>query len=144
MCLLVYERSYDLVEMLYKADLSGFLTLFHLRKMSNRRESDQKTGLLSGHHSPHYSSTANDSKPPVSRPKYKRRRSSFDASTYNSTGQSPGYVKSSASSVQEPLATSDAGLTVLQILGLTICMAGVQFTCKSFTLKTTREAAPVL
>ncbi|KAI8140869.1 major facilitator superfamily domain-containing protein [Fennellomyces sp. T-0311] len=61
-------------------------------------------------------------KPPVSRPKYKRRRSSFDPTTYNSTGQSLPYVKPSQ------LETTDPGLGLAQILGLTICMAGVQFT----------------
>ena len=75
---------------------------------------DQQTPLLQGQ----------QHKPPVSRPKYKRRRSSFDPSTYHSTGQSLPYVKSSH------LKTADPGLTLVQLLGLTICMAGVQFTCK--------------
>ncbi|KAI7883095.1 MFS general substrate transporter [Lichtheimia hyalospora FSU 10163] len=73
---------------------------------------DQQTPLLQGQ----------QHKPPVSRPKYKRRRSSFDPSTYHSTGQSLPYVKSSH------LETADPGLTLVQLLGLTICMAGVQFT----------------
>lgn len=65
------------------------------------------------------------SKPPVTRPKHKRRRSSFEASTYNSTGQAPSYVK-------EPLSDLESitpGLNLLQLLSLTVCMAGVQFTC---------------
>ncbi|KAI9266917.1 major facilitator superfamily domain-containing protein [Phascolomyces articulosus] len=74
-------------------------------------DADQKTPLLQQQH-----------KPPVSRPKYRRRRSSFDPSTYNSTGQSLPYVK------PNQLETTDPGLGLLQILGLTICMAGVQFT----------------
>ncbi|KAI9258004.1 major facilitator superfamily domain-containing protein [Phascolomyces articulosus] len=86
---------------------------------------DQKTPLI-GQQQQHYNTTP---KPPVSRPKYKRRRSSFDASTYNSAGQSPGYVRSSAaSSYHEPLTLSDPGLDLQKLLGLTICMAGVQFT----------------
>lgn len=79
-------------------------------------DADQKTPLLQ----------QQQHKPPVSRPKYRRRRSSFDPSTYNSTGQSLPYVKPSQ------LETTDPGLSLLQILGLTICMAGVQFTCKFF------------
>lgn len=70
--------------------------------------------------------------PPVSRPKYKRRRSSFDASTYNSTGQSLGYVKPPSVHTidRQDNTKAEPGLTLVQILGLTICMAGVQFTCK--------------
>ncbi|PHZ17012.1 MFS general substrate transporter [Rhizopus microsporus ATCC 52813] len=60
-------------------------------------------------------------KPPVSRPKYKRRRSSFDPSTYNSIGTVPDAIAN-----QET--TRESGLNLLQILGLTVCMAGVQFT----------------
>ncbi|KAI8341094.1 hypothetical protein BC941DRAFT_200761 [Chlamydoabsidia padenii] len=63
-------------------------------------------------------------KPPVHRPKYSRKRSSFEASTYNSTS-ALGYIKQSAP--QEP---SDPGLSLIQMLILTVCMAGVQFTCK--------------
>lgn len=110
--------------------------LFPLSKFPNptmpagSSEADHKTPLLNQHHH-HYNTSSGDSKPPVSRPKYKRRRSSFDASTYNSAGQSPGYVKSAASSIHEQqTASSDPGLNLLQILGLTVCMAGVQFTCK--------------
>ena len=89
---------------------------------------DQKTPLIGSHQQQQYNSTP---KPPVSRPKYKRRRSSFDAATYNSAGQSPGYVRSSAaSSYHEPLTLSDSGLNLSKLLALTICMAGVQFTCK--------------
>lgn len=62
-------------------------------------------------------------KPPVSRPKYKRRRSSFDPSTYNSIGTVPDNI-----SVQD--STREPGLSFTQILLLTVCMAGVQFTCK--------------
>ncbi|KAG2198769.1 hypothetical protein INT47_010555 [Mucor saturninus] len=64
-------------------------------------------------------------KPPTSRPKNQRRRSSFEASTYNSAGRSLSYSK------KKQLLDEDAsipGLTLLQILTLTICMAGVQFT----------------
>lgn len=62
-------------------------------------------------------------KPPLSRPKPRRRRSSFDPTTYNSVGTiidtpSNGDV------------AKEAGLSFIQILALTICMAGVQFTCK--------------
>lgn len=66
-------------------------------------------------------------KPPTSRPKNHRRRSSFEASTYNSAGSSLSYSK------KKQVLDEDAsvpGLTLLQILTLTICMAGVQFTCK--------------
>lgn len=66
-------------------------------------------------------------KPPTSRPKNHRRRSSFEASTYNSAGSSLSYSKKK----QVLDDASVPGLTLLQILTLTICMAGVQFTCKS-------------
>lgn len=69
-------------------------------------------------------------KPPVSRPKYKRRRSSFDPSTYNSIGTVPDAIAN-----QET--TRESGLNLLQILGLTVCMAGVQFTCKGRVITTT-------
>lgn len=62
-------------------------------------------------------------KPPLSRPKARRRRSSFDPSTYNSVG-----TISATPSIQD--VSREAGLDLMQILGLTICMAGVQFTCK--------------
>ncbi|CDS07077.1 hypothetical protein LRAMOSA09600 [Lichtheimia ramosa] len=104
-------------------------------------DADAKTPLLgSGHHHHHHyatTTTTNNTntaatttnKPPVSRPKYKRRRSSFDASTYNSAGHSPAYVRSAASSFHERLSLEDdPGLSLSKILGLTICMAGVQFT----------------
>jgi solute carrier family 45 protein 1/2/4 len=67
-------------------------------------------------------------KPPVSRPKYRRRRSSFDSTTYNSVGNI-----AVAPSNQD--IAKEAGLTLLQILGLTICMGGVQFTCKLFNIE---------
>ena len=103
---------------------------------NSNEASDTKAPLLGQHQQQqqqhHYNTTA---RPPVSRPKYKRRRSSFDASTYNSAGQSPGYVRSSAaSSFHEPLTLTDPGLSLSKILGLTVCMAGVQFTCKCFHL----------
>ncbi|GAA5803675.1 hypothetical protein HPULCUR_009158 [Helicostylum pulchrum] len=63
-------------------------------------------------------------KPPVSRPKYQRRRSSFEASAYNSAGRSLSFSK-------KHLLEEDAnlpGLNILQMLCLTVCMAGVQFT----------------
>lgn len=62
-------------------------------------------------------------KPPVSRPKYKRRRSSFDPSTYNSIGTVPDAINNQDTA-------RESGLSLIQILGLTVCMAGVQFTCK--------------
>lgn len=62
-------------------------------------------------------------KPPRSRPKNRRRRSSFDPSTYNSIG-------TIADTPSNQDVAKEAGLTLMQILGLTICMAGVQFTCK--------------
>lgn len=62
-------------------------------------------------------------KPPLSRPKARRRRSSFDPSTYNSIG-----TIVDTPSTQD--VAKEAGLDLMQILGLTICMAGVQFTCK--------------
>jgi hypothetical protein len=62
-------------------------------------------------------------KPPRSRPKHIRRRSSFDPSTYNSVG-----TIADTTSTQD--VAKEAGLGLFQILGLTICMAGVQFTCK--------------
>lgn len=67
-------------------------------------------------------------KPPVSRPQYQRRRSSFEASAYNSAGRSLSFNK-------KQLLDEDAnlpGLNILQMLCLTVCMAGVQFTCKSY------------
>jgi solute carrier family 45 protein 1/2/4 len=76
-------------------------------------ESNVKTPLLGG------------KKPPLSRPKYQRRRSSFEASTYNSAGKSLSYSKSA-----QDEDTTIPGLTLWKILTLTICMAGVQFTCK--------------
>ncbi|OBZ87809.1 General alpha-glucoside permease [Choanephora cucurbitarum] len=60
-------------------------------------------------------------KPPVSRPKARRRRSSFDPSTYHSIG-----TIADAPSTEN--VSRETGLTLMQILGLTICMAGVQFT----------------
>lgn len=64
-------------------------------------------------------------KPPVSRPKQHRRRSSFEAPTYNSAGQAPSYVKEPMNATE----TDSPGLSLLQLLTLTVCMAGVQFTC---------------
>ncbi|KAI8642161.1 major facilitator superfamily domain-containing protein [Parasitella parasitica] len=60
-------------------------------------------------------------KPPLSRPKNRRRRSSFDPTTYNSIG-----TIADTPSTQD--VAKEAGLDLMQILGLTICMAGVQFT----------------
>ncbi|KAI9355575.1 major facilitator superfamily domain-containing protein [Pilaira anomala] len=61
-------------------------------------------------------------KPPRSaRPKNRRRRSSFDPSTYNSIG-------TIADTPSNQNVSKEDGLGLLQILGLTICMAGVQFT----------------
>ncbi|KAI8350159.1 major facilitator superfamily domain-containing protein [Blakeslea trispora] len=77
-------------------------------------EPNSKTPLLSG---------SSNRKPPVSRPKAHRRRSSFEASTYNSAGRSLSYQK--LSDLDD---ASVPGLNLLQILTLTICMAGVQFT----------------
>lgn len=74
-------------------------------------EPNTKTPLLAG------------KKPPVSRPKAHRRRSSFEASTYNSAGRSLSYSKKA----QEE-DTSTPGLSLWKILTLTVCMAGVQFT----------------
>lgn len=68
-------------------------------------------------------------KPPLSRPKYLRRRSSFEASTYNSAGKSLSYSRS----IQDE-DTTIPGLNLWKMLTLTICMAGVQFTCKHITL----------
>ncbi|ORX53684.1 MFS general substrate transporter [Hesseltinella vesiculosa] len=72
---------------------------------------DAKTPLLSS-----------SRKPPVSRPKTRRRRSSFEASTYNSTA--------AISFVRDVNADdhSGPGLNLIQLLALTVCMAGVQFT----------------
>lgn len=122
----------------------SFLLFLYLFIMS---DADAKTPLLGGTTTTHHASTNTNTtttaaatsttttttnKPPVSRPKYKRRRSSFDASTYNSAGHSPAYVRSAASSFHERLSLADdPGLSLSKILGLTICMAGVQFTCKS-------------
>ncbi|KAI8096153.1 major facilitator superfamily domain-containing protein [Halteromyces radiatus] len=78
--------------------------------------SDPKVPLLNNNN--------NMSKPPVSRPKNRRRRSSFEASTYNST-TALGYVKQQNLGGQE---IQDPGLSLLQLLALTLCMAGVQFT----------------
>jgi hypothetical protein len=76
-------------------------------------EANPKTPLLGGR------------KPPLSRPKYQRRRSSFEASTYNSAGKSLSYSKG-----PQDEDTTIPGLSLWKILTLTICMAGVQFTCK--------------
>ncbi|OAD76032.1 hypothetical protein PHYBLDRAFT_132117 [Phycomyces blakesleeanus NRRL 1555(-)] len=78
-------------------------------------EANQRTPLLAD------GSGSKSAKPPVSRPRVRRRRSSFEASTYNSTGQ---LFQSPA---KEELRT-EPGLSLLQILALTLCMAGVQFT----------------
>ncbi|KAI8978424.1 major facilitator superfamily domain-containing protein [Pilobolus umbonatus] len=62
-------------------------------------------------------------KPPVSiRPRNPKRRSSFEASTYNSAGQPHSYIKPVVDDSATP------GLNLLQMLALTVCMAGVQFT----------------
>lgn len=67
-------------------------------------------------------------KPPRSvRPKNRRRRSSFDPSTYNSIG-------TIADTPSNQNVSKEAGLGLLEILGLTICMAGVQFTCMYYIL----------
>lgn len=97
---------------------------------SNPTTQDVRTPLLQHQHG-----TSPVGRPPVSRPKNKRRRSSFDASTYNSTGQSPGYLRSASSSLHDsnglqPVEHVAPGLTLYQMLSLTVCMAGVQFTCK--------------
>ncbi|CAO3587426.1 unnamed protein product [Absidia cylindrospora] len=62
-------------------------------------------------------------KPPLRRPTYQRRRSSFEASTYNSAGQSTGYLK-----IPKDGTDTLPGLSTFQLVCLTICMAGVQFT----------------
>ncbi|OBZ89630.1 General alpha-glucoside permease [Choanephora cucurbitarum] len=77
-------------------------------------EPNSKTPLLNG---------SGNRKPPVSRPKAHRRRSSFEASTYNSAGRSLSYQK-----LTDLDDANVPGLNLLQILTLTICMAGVQFT----------------
>jgi solute carrier family 45 protein 1/2/4 len=64
-------------------------------------------------------------KPPVRRPKVQRKRSSFEASMYHTTGYTPNYVTDAD--------TITPGLNLLQLLTLTVCMAGVQFTCKLVT-----------
>ncbi|KAI9478803.1 MAG: major facilitator superfamily domain-containing protein [Benjaminiella poitrasii] len=63
-------------------------------------------------------------RPPVSRPKHQRRRSSFEASTYNSAGKAISYTKQGTDIDDSNI----PGLSLFQILTLTICMAGVQFT----------------
>lgn len=82
----------------------------------------------------------NGSKPPVRRPKYSRRRSSFEASTYNSTS-AISFVKQLT-----PQEQSEPGLNLIQMLALTICMAGVQFTCKylSLSLSQLLSSTPIL
>ncbi|KAI8332402.1 major facilitator superfamily domain-containing protein [Chlamydoabsidia padenii] len=62
-------------------------------------------------------------KPPLRRPNCDRHRSSFGASTYNSSGQSTGYLKTKKTEHD-----THPGLTTSQLLCLTLCMAGVQFT----------------
>ncbi|KAI8081644.1 major facilitator superfamily domain-containing protein [Halteromyces radiatus] len=63
-------------------------------------------------------------KPPVRRPSYHRRSSSFEASIYNgTTAQGMRYIKSSPEHL-EPL----PGLSTIQLVCLSLCMAGVQFT----------------
>jgi solute carrier family 45 protein 1/2/4 len=75
------------------------------------------------------SSSKGRSKAPISRPTYRRRRSSFDATVYNA-GTVP-WVKENELDSSEVQKTSDQpGLSLAQILLLTVCMAGVQFTCK--------------
>lgn len=70
-------------------------------------------------------------KPPVSRPKNQRRRSSFEASTYNSSGRALSYTKKKQVLDED---SNIPGLNLLQMLCLTVCMAGVQFTCKLLLL----------
>lgn len=66
-------------------------------------------------------------KPPVSRPKNLRKRSSFDATTYNSAGGGNlSYSKDKKGAVDQTI----PGLDLIKLLTLTVCMAGVQFTCK--------------
>ncbi|KAI9280517.1 major facilitator superfamily domain-containing protein [Sporodiniella umbellata] len=74
-------------------------------------EPNSKTPLLSG------------KKPPVSRPKNQRKRSSFEASTYN--GRASSYIKETSQPTDIDLTS---GLDLWQLLMLTVCMAGVQFT----------------
>jgi solute carrier family 45 protein 1/2/4 len=69
-------------------------------------------------------------KPPVSRPKAHRRRSSYEASTYNAVGRSLSYTKKQVLEEDNNI----PGLSLLKLLTLTICMAGVQFTCKFIIL----------
>ncbi|KAH8550004.1 major facilitator superfamily domain-containing protein, partial [Umbelopsis sp. PMI_123] len=66
------------------------------------------------------------SKPPFSRPTYRRRRSSFDATVYNA-GTVP-WIKEDEPAAEVQLPVDQNGLSLAQILLLTICMAGVQFT----------------
>lgn len=64
-------------------------------------------------------------KPPVSRPKAHRRRSSYEASTYNAAGgRSLSYTKKQVLDEDSNI----PGLSLLKLLTLTVCMAGVQFT----------------
>ncbi|KAI7901771.1 major facilitator superfamily domain-containing protein [Cokeromyces recurvatus] len=69
-------------------------------------------------------SNKNNNKPPVTRPIYQRRRSGFEASTYNSTGKAISYAKQKVNIDDSNI----PGLSLFEILTLTVCMAGVQFT----------------
>ncbi|KAI8973613.1 major facilitator superfamily domain-containing protein [Mycotypha africana] len=80
---------------------------------------NSKTPLLGNN-----SSGGSNKKPPVSRPKYQRRRSSFEASTYNSQVVATSYTATKSHGED----TNIPGLHLLQLLTLTVCMAGVQFT----------------
>ncbi|KAG2186913.1 hypothetical protein INT44_003140 [Umbelopsis vinacea] len=72
------------------------------------------------------SSSKGRSKPPFSRPSYRRRRSSFDATVYNA-GTVP-WIKEDEPTSEVAQPVDQKGLSLGQILLLTLCMAGVQFT----------------
>ncbi|KAI7864887.1 major facilitator superfamily domain-containing protein [Spinellus fusiger] len=61
-------------------------------------------------------------KPPMTRYQMKRSRSSFEASTYNSTTPTLFHAKPTTETIRD-----DPGLHLSQLLALTLCMAGVQF-----------------
>lgn len=75
------------------------------------------------------SSSNGRSKAPISRPTYRRRRSSFDVTVYNA-GTVPWVKENELGSTEVQKPSDQPGLSLAQILLLTVCMAGVQFTCK--------------
>lgn len=90
-------------------------------------QSDDNTPLL---RSQNAAGGKSRSKPALTRPAHRRRRSSFDATVYNA-GTVP-WIQEDIQTREDQKAQDQTGLSLSQILLLTICMAGVQFTCMCF------------